>query len=192
MKAIVHRRQKIWICRPMASLKGANVSHASALQTKFTAKCICPKDTKLRVVLFIGSNSCIWWVRCGLWGFQGFGYQAERSASEHSVLQEPWALQQWDPCLTIFHFIMSSIISGGGNGSPLQCSCLENPRDGGVWWAAVYGVAQSRTRLKRLSSSSIISAYIFQTFYCTMMALKHRGDGASEVIQARPQNSLLG
>ena len=42
----------------------------------------------------------------------------------------------------------------GGNGNPLQCSCLENPRDGGAWWAAVHGVAQSRTRLKRLSSSS--------------------------------------
>ena len=39
-------------------------------------------------------------------------------------------------------------------GNPLQCSCLENPRDGGAWWAAIYGVAQSRTRLKRLSSSS--------------------------------------
>ena len=44
--------------------------------------------------------------------------------------------------------------SGEGNGTPLQCSCLENPRDGGAWWAAVYGVAQSQTRLKRLSSSS--------------------------------------
>ena len=43
---------------------------------------------------------------------------------------------------------------GEGNGNPLQCSCLENPRDGGAWWAAIYGVAQSRTRLKRLSSSS--------------------------------------
>ena len=40
---------------------------------------------------------------------------------------------------------------GEGNGNPLQCSCLENPRDGGAWWAAVSGVAQSRTRLKRLS-----------------------------------------
>ena len=45
-----------------------------------------------------------------------------------------------------------------GNGNPLQCSCLENPRDGGAWWAAVYGVAQSRTRLKRLSSSSSSSS----------------------------------
>ena len=43
---------------------------------------------------------------------------------------------------------------GEGNDNPLQCSCLENPRDGGAWWAAVSGVAQSRTRLKRLSSSS--------------------------------------
>ena len=41
---------------------------------------------------------------------------------------------------------------GEGNGNPLQCSCVENPRDGGAWWAAVYGVAQSRTRLKRLSN----------------------------------------
>ena len=46
-------------------------------------------------------------------------------------------------------------MNGEGNGNPLRCSCLENPRDGGAWWAAVYGVAQSRTRLKRLSSSSI-------------------------------------
>ena len=51
-----------------------------------------------------------------------------------------------------FHFSLSCI--GEEHGNPLQCSCLENPRDGGAWWAAVYGVAQSRTRLKRLSSSS--------------------------------------
>ena len=50
------------------------------------------------------------------------------------------------------HFSLSCI--GEGNGNPLQCSCLENPRDGGAWWAAVYGVAQSRTQLKWLSSSS--------------------------------------
>ena len=46
-----------------------------------------------------------------------------------------------------FHFSLSCI--GEGNGNPLQCSCLESPRDGGAWWAAVYGVAQSRTRLKQ-------------------------------------------
>ena len=52
------------------------------------------------------------------------------------------------------HFRFSLSCTGEGNGNPLQCSCLENPRDGGAWWAAVYGVTQSRTRLKRLSSSS--------------------------------------
>jgi len=51
-----------------------------------------------------------------------------------------------------FHFSLSC--TGEGNGNPLQCSCLDNPRDGGAWWAAIYGVAQSRTRLKQLSSSS--------------------------------------
>ena len=56
-----------------------------------------------------------------------------------------------------FHFSLSCI--GEGNGKPLQCSCLENPRDGGASWAAVYGVAQSRTRLKRLSSSSSMNLH---------------------------------
>ena len=51
-----------------------------------------------------------------------------------------------------FHFSLSCI--GEGNGSPLQCSCLENPRDGAAWWAAVYGITQGQTRLKRLGSSS--------------------------------------
>ena len=55
-----------------------------------------------------------------------------------------------------FHFSLSCI--GEGNGNPLQCSCLENLRDGGTWWAAIYGVAQSQTRLKRLSSSSACKA----------------------------------
>ena len=57
-----------------------------------------------------------------------------------------------------FHFSLSC--TGEGNGNPPQCSCLENPRDGGAWWAAVCGVAESRTRLKRLSSSSSSSVSI--------------------------------
>ena len=67
-----------------------------------------------------------------------------------------------------FHFSLSCI--GEGNGSLLQCSFLENPRDGGAWWAAVHGVAQSWTWLKRLSSSSsTISRYskIWRQFYRT-------------------------
>ena len=65
----------------------------------------------------------------------------------------PWGCTESDTTERLhFHFSLSCI--GEGNGNPLQCSCLENPRDGGAWWAAVYGVAQSQTRLKRLSSSS--------------------------------------
>ena len=59
----------------------------------------------------------------------------------------PWGRWESDTTEQLhFHFSLSCI--GEGNGNPLQCSCLENPRDGGAWWAAVYGVAQSRTRLK--------------------------------------------
>ena len=58
----------------------------------------------------------------------------------------PWDRKESDKTQRLhFHFSLSCI--GDGNGNPLQCSCLENPRDGGAWWAAVYGVAQSRTRL---------------------------------------------
>ena len=65
----------------------------------------------------------------------------------------PWGCWESDMTERLhFHFSLSCI--GEGNGNPLQCSCLENPRDRGAWWAAVYGVAQSRTRLKQLSSSS--------------------------------------
>ena len=65
----------------------------------------------------------------------------------------PWGREESDTTEWLhFHFSLSCI--GEGNGNPLQCSCLEIPRDGGAWWAAVYGVAQSRTRLKWLSSSS--------------------------------------
>ena len=56
--------------------------------------------------------------------------------------------------LSDFTFSFHFKCIGEGNGSPLQCSCLENPRDRGAWWAAVYGVAQSQMRLKQLSSSS--------------------------------------
>ena len=58
-----------------------------------------------------------------------------------------------------FHFLLSCI--GKGNGNPLQCYCMENPKDGGTWWAAIYGVAQSRTLQKQLSSSS--SSYLKPT-----------------------------
>ena len=66
-------------------------------------------------------------------------------------MEEPGRLQSMGS-RSEFHFSLSCI--GDGNGNPPQCSCLENPRDGGVWWAAFSGVAQGGTRLKQLSSSS--------------------------------------
>ena len=65
----------------------------------------------------------------------------------------PWGGEESDRTEQL-HLYFSLSCIGEGNGNPLQCSCLGNPRDGGAWWAAVYGVTQSRTRLKQLSSSS--------------------------------------
>ena len=81
----------------------------------------------------------------------------------------PWVLEESDTTERIpSHFSLSC--TGEGNGNPPQCSCLENPRDGGAWWAAVSGVAQSRTRLKQLSSSSsqfmVGTKLRAQTFCC--------------------------
>jgi len=79
-------------------------------------------------------------------------------AEEPGRLQSMGSLRvghAWETSLSLF----TSCI-GEGNGNPLQCSCLENPRDGGAWWAAVYGVAQSLTRLKWLSSSNSITFLI--------------------------------
>ena len=80
----------------------------------------------------------------------------------------PWELDatQW----LHFHFSLSCI--GEGNGNPLQCSCLENPRDSGAWWAAIYGVTQSWTQLKQLSSSiqgyhyHLSKFHIYALVYC--------------------------
>ena len=63
----------------------------------------------------------------------------------------PWGYKELDTTERL-HFDFSLSCIGEGNGNPLQYSCLENPRDGGAWWAAISGVAQSRTQLKRLSS----------------------------------------
>ena len=65
----------------------------------------------------------------------------------------PWGRTESDTTERL-HFHLSLSCIEEGNGNPFQCSCLENPRDGGGGWAAVYGVAQSQTRLKRLSSAA--------------------------------------
>ena len=89
---------------------------------------------------------------------EGNGTPLQYFCLENPMDEKPGRLQSMGSlesdtteCLR-FHFSLSCI--GEGNGNPLQCSYLEKPRDWGGWWAAVYGVAQSRTRLKRLRSST--------------------------------------
>ena len=86
----------------------------------------------------------------------------------------PWGCEESDMTERLhFHFSLSCI--GEGNGNPLQCSCLGNPRDGGAWYAALYEVAQSRPRLKRLSSSSNRSPKLqwFQFTWLNQMFSEH-------------------
>ena len=82
----------------------------------------------------------------------------------------PWGCSELDTTEWL-HFHCSLSCIGEGHGNPLQCSCLENARDGGAWWAAVYGAAQSWTRLKQLSTSSSSSSgfYIVLSLYSVSM-----------------------
>ena len=83
----------------------------------------------------------------------------------------PWGRKESDTTERLhFHFSLSCIEEGSGN--PLQCSCLENLRDGGSWWAAIYGVAQSRTQLKRLSSSSSSSNSFLASHWVYLVLLQ--------------------
>ena len=80
--------------------------------------------------------------------------QGRRSLVSYS----PWG--HWESDMTErLHSHFSLSCTGEGNGNPLQCSCLENPRDGRTWWAAIYGVAQSQTRVKWLSSNNSSSSH---------------------------------
>ena len=81
----------------------------------------------------------------------------------------PWGREESDMTERLhFHFSLSCIEEENGN--PLQCSCLENPRDGGAWWVAVYGITQSWTRLMRLSSSSSSNGvlHFFESVYLSL------------------------
>ena len=102
-------------------------------------------------------------------GFDVFQYTLlEKAMAPHSSTlawkipwtEEPGRLRPWgrekSDTTEWLHFPFSLSCIGEGNGNPLQCSCLENPRDSGAWWAAVYGVAQSQTQLKWLSSSNTL------------------------------------
>ena len=104
----------------------------------------------------------------------------------------PWGCCKLDTTEQLrFHFSLSCI--GEGNGNPLQCSCLENPRDRGAWWAAVSGVTQSRTRLKRLSSSSssIPSSGESGTLHCGRLK-EGSGSFKPKVVTARQVGFVSG
>ena len=106
-------------------------------------------DSHLASTLKEGS----WYLRRNRRG-EGNGTPLQYSHGWRSLVGcSPWGREESDTTERL-HFQFSLSCIGEGNGIPLQCSCLKNPRDGGAWWAAVYGVAQSRTQLKRLSSSS--------------------------------------
>ena len=101
----------------------------------------------------------------------------------------PWGLEESDTTERLhFHFSLSCI--GEGNGNPLQCSCLENPRDGGGWWAAIYGVTQSQTRLKRLSSSSS-SSYLHLCPFIRKTRQSKQGKGNSGALSVIEEPRVL-
>ena len=119
------------------------------------------------MLLQILFHSFLWLSSISLWRRQWHPTPVLLPGKSHGwrslVGCSPWGHEELDTTERLhFHFSLSCF--GEENGNPLQCSCLENPRDRGAWWAAVCGVAQSRTRLKRLSrsSSSSISLNIVQ------------------------------
>ena len=133
--------------------------------------CLWHFQYSLRVEIIVsGTIFCLYAALATKYSFEGPAPTPEKAMAPHSSTlawkipwtEEPGRLQSMGSigvrhdCRLHFHFSLSC--TGEGNGNPLQYSCLENPRDGGAWWAAVYGVAQSQTRLKQLSSSSSSSS----------------------------------
>ena len=122
---------------------------------KFRILLHCPSLLESKSGFFFGHAFCntplATWRR--KWQPTPVFWPGESHGQRSLVGYSPWGRKESDTTERLhFHFSLSRI--GEGNGNPLQCSCLENPRDRGAWWAAVYGVTQSQTRLKRLSSSS--------------------------------------
>ena len=103
----------------------------------------------------------------------------------------PWGCEESDTTeRPPFHFSLSCI--GEGNGNSLQCSCLENPRDGGAWWAAVYGVTQSQTRLKWFSSSSsyFVKEERLDTQYLSWFVLRNIVAGTHLLMPMNLENNV--
>ena len=108
-------------------------------------------------------------------------------------MEEPGGLQSMGSLrdtTELLHFHFSLSCTGEGNGNPLQCSCLENPRDGGGWWAAIYGVTQSQTRLTRLSSSSS-SSYLHLCPFIRKTRQSKQGKGNSGALSVIEEPRVL-
>ena len=129
------------------TLKGKKVKYslATQLSTTYCLFCVCVCFEYIVVFLNFG--------RKRQWHPTPVLLPGKSHGRRSLVGYSPWGREELDTTERL-HFPFSLSCIGEGNGNPLQCSYLENPRDGGAWWAAVYGVAQSRTRLTRLSSSS--------------------------------------
>ena len=118
--------------------------------------------------------------------------KSEKAMAPHSStlawkipwMEEPGRLQSMGSLRVAerLHSHFSLSCNAEGNGNPLQSSCLENPRDWGAWWAAVYGVTQSRTRLKRLSSSSRSSVVRYAFCILTPLILSKSNEVSSIII----------
>ena len=118
------------------------------------------KIDHLVLLLFTWLGSDLWWMFGKEWRLHAVSFPLPIKLHERGkAISGKISLSPLNKTERLhFHFSFSCI--GEGNGNPLQDSCLENPRDRGAWWAAIYGVAQSQTRLKWLSSSSSSGVYI--------------------------------
>ena len=131
------------------------------------------KNTYLIIVLLVFNRRRQWHPTPVLLPGKSHGWRSLEGCS----LWGPWGLDMTEQLH--FHFSLSCI--GERNGIPLQCSCLENPRDSTAWWAAAYGVTQSRTLLKRLGSSSSSNSHFYQfiigiSFYVWQLCLSLHGN----------------
>ena len=129
--------------------------HNNLRNYKINVFCKCIFFTYFQIIFVFQLLSCVWWRR--QWHPTPVLLPGKSHGRRSLVGCSPWG--RWELNTTEqlhFHFSLSCI--GEGNGNPLQCFCLENPRTGGAWWVAVYAVTQSQTGLKRLSSSSSSSS----------------------------------
>ena len=126
----------------------------------------------VKVTFFQPVTTCLWYLWRRKWQPTPVLLPGKSHGWRSLVGCSPWGRKESDTTEWL-HFPFSLSCIGEGNGNPLQCSCLENPRDGGAWWAAVCGVTQSRTRLMRLSSSmvSFVVKFLFSFVFSRISVL---------------------